>query len=119
MPADAVEITEALYQEVITHRPLDKTLAHDERGVPYLVAIPQDATVLERMWRDSELLACTWLRDRHRDQIDIGGGTTLSTEQFAELLIFMQQLRDWPQAEAFPNPQYRPVSPVWVAEQTQ
>ncbi|WP_238337602.1 phage tail assembly chaperone [Pseudomonas sp. SWRI51] len=72
----------------------------------------------ERQWRDAELLAVTWLRDRHRDQLDIGAETTLTAEQFTELLLYMQQLRDWPQAEAFPLIEQRPVAPPWVTEQT-
>ncbi|PLR61499.1 hypothetical protein QCBJ_23350 [Pseudomonas sp. QC2] len=60
-----------------------------------------------------------WLRERHRDQQEIGGSTTLSDDQFAELLVHMQALRDWPQSPAFPASEYRPVAPAWIAEQTQ
>lgn len=73
----------------------------------------------ERAWRDAELLAVTWLRDRHRDQVDIGAETTLTAEQFSELLVYMQALRDWPQSQAFPAFEQRPVAPPWVAQQNQ
>ncbi|WP_256671295.1 phage tail assembly chaperone [Pseudomonas sp. EMN2] len=72
----------------------------------------------ERTWRDVELTNAVWLRDRHRDQVEIGGSTTLTAEQFQELLVYMQALRDWPQCEAFPDSAQRPVAPTWVAEQT-
>lgn len=71
----------------------------------------------ERQWRDGELAAQQWLRDRHRDEQDLGRPTTLSNEQFFELLGYLQALRDWPQAETFPDASYRPLAPAWVAEQ--
>ncbi|MEN5239106.1 phage tail assembly chaperone [Pseudomonas sichuanensis] len=88
--------------------------AHIER-VTAPPAVPVDS---ERQWRDTELAALVWLRDRHRDQLEIGGQTTLTPEQFTELLIYMQQLRDWPQSPEFPESSARPVAPPWIAEQT-
>lgn len=73
----------------------------------------------ERKWRDDELALVIWLRERHRDQREIGGSTTLTGDQFGELLVYMQTLRDWPQSADFPDSQYRPVAPLWIAEQTQ
>lgn len=68
----------------------------------------------ERAWRDAELTSLVWLRDRHRDQLEIGLTTTLTAEQFSELLVFMQALRDWPQSEAFPDKSARPVAPAFL-----
>lgn len=81
-------------------------------------AVDQSA-VTERAWRDTELASLIWLRDRHRDQLEIGGETTLTAEQFNELLVYMQALRDWPQSTDFPDSQHRPTAPDWIAEQTQ
>src|SRR5450830_1566323 len=64
-------------------------------------AVDQNAAA-ERTWRDKELASLIWLRDRHRDQLEIAGDTTLTNEQFSELLVYMQALRDWPQAPDFP-----------------
>ena len=72
----------------------------------------------ERAWRDAELVAVMWLRERHRDQLEIEVETTLTAEQFRELLVYMQALRDWPQSSGFPDNQYRPTAPEWLAEQT-
>lgn len=77
------------------------------------------AEEVERAWRDNELAAVTWLRDRHRDQLEIAVATTLSADQFTELLMYMQQLRDWPQSDAFPDSTQRPVAPPWIADQSQ
>ena len=73
----------------------------------------------ERKWRDAELVSLMWLRERHRDQREIGGSTTLTAEQFGELLVYIQALRDWPQSPDFPDTQHRPVAPSWIAEHTQ
>lgn len=80
-------------------------------------AVDQNA-MTERRWRDTELASLIWLRDRHRDQLDIGGETTLTAEQFGELLVYMQALRDWPQSENFPDSGYRPSAPKFI-ESTQ
>lgn len=73
----------------------------------------------EREWRDAAVTAVLWLRERHRDEQDLQRSTTLTQDQFTELLTYLQQLRDWPQSEAFPAIEHRPVAPPWIAEQTQ
>ncbi|MFF7108090.1 phage tail assembly chaperone [Pseudomonas sichuanensis] len=77
--------------------------------------LPPSATA-EREWRDGELTEMMAMRDRHRDQLEIGGATTLSAEQFTELLTYMQALRDWPQSEAFPDSSARPVPPAFIEQ---
>lgn len=74
---------------------------------------------IERNWRDTELTSLMWLRERHRDQLEIQAPTSIDGEQFKVLLVYMQALRDWPQSANFPDSQYRPVAPSWIAEQTQ
>lgn len=76
-----------------------------------------DFMMIEREWRDAVLADTSWLRDRHRDQREIEVATTLSSEQFKELLVYMQGLRDWPQSPDFPNSEGRPVSPDWIDKQ--
>ncbi|MEO6676155.1 MAG: phage tail assembly chaperone, partial [Pseudomonas sp.] len=88
----------------------------------YLVDAPepvQDLAAQERVWRDDQLSAVMWLRERHRDQLEISESTTLTSEQFNELLVYMQALRDWPQSPDFPDSQHRPTAPAWMAEQDQ
>ncbi|CRM58812.1 hypothetical protein [Pseudomonas sp. 24 E 1] len=70
----------------------------------------------ERSWRDGELVRVIWLRERHRDQVEIETAATLSTEQFRELLVYMQDLRDWPQNPAFPDARQRPTEPSWLSQ---
>lgn len=84
---------------------------------PELQPGAEDQDAIERAWRDTELASLVWLRDRHRDQLEIEATTTLSGEQFTELLVYMQALRDWPQSQAFPDVGQRPTAPAWIAEQ--
>lgn len=78
-----------------------------------------ERSISERDWRDGELEALQWLRDRHRDEQDLGRPTTLSNEQYTEFLAYLQTLRDWPQAEDFPDSQQRPKPPHWIHIYTQ
>jgi len=122
IPADAVEIPEALYLSVIGNPAPGKIRAHDEQGLPYLIDAPvqlPDLETQEREWRDAELSAVMWLRDRHRDQLDIGAATSLTADQFNELLVYIQALRDWPQSPDFPALDQRPAAPPWIADQAQ
>lgn len=80
---------------------------------------PEDrAASDERAWRDAEVESVKWLRERHRDEVDLGLDTTLTLDHFKELLSYLQALRDWPQSSDFPTLKYRPVRPDWLAEQT-
>jgi len=122
IPDDAVEISDERYLSVIGNPSPGKIRVHDELGLPYLIDAPEvllDPAAQERQWRDAELSSFMWLRERHRDQLEIATATTLTSEQFKELLVYMQSLRDWPQSPDFPQAEHRPVAPSWIAEQTQ
>ena len=122
MPDDVIPIDAETIDQVIANPPMGKMRAHRQDGTPYLVDLvltPEEVAALERAWRDSVLAQAVWLRDRHRDQLEIGGSTTLTAEQFQGLLVYMQALRDWPQSEQFPAIEHRPVAPPWIAEQHQ
>ncbi|MDF3932308.1 phage tail assembly chaperone [Pseudomonas citronellolis] len=68
--------------------------------------------------RDAELEESQWLVERHRDQVSAGTVTNLSAEQFSELLVYRQALRDWPVASGFPAEASKPVAPDWLAAAT-
>lgn len=123
IPVDAVEITQSKYTELLSEQGLGKSIKAGPNGLPVAVEPPgpTDEQIMrkERAWRDAELASVMWLRERHRDQQEIGGSTTLSNDQFAELLVYMQALRDWPQSPEFPAIEQRPVAPAWIAEQAQ
>ncbi|WP_073673014.1 phage tail assembly chaperone [Pseudomonas aeruginosa] len=118
IPGDAMPITEQRFLEVIANPEPGKVRDHDAAGLPILVdPTPESGEVTERRWRDAEIVRVSWLRDRHRDEAELGIATTLEAAQFHSLLAYIQQLRDWPQATPFPNAEERPQAPAWVASQ--
>lgn len=115
----------------VTHSVFEQTLAR-QPGVPYLThadkvefrtvdayATEEQAARQERGWRDGEVEAVKWLRERHRDEMDLAITTTLTTAQFKSLLTYLQALRNWPQSPSFPDLLQRPVAPGWIATQKQ
>jgi hypothetical protein len=120
MPSDAQEISEARYLEVLANPAPGKVRSHDALGLPILIdPPPEDLAISERAWRDGEILRVQWIRDRHRDERELSRPTTITSEQFAGLLGYMQTLREWPEQAAFPAETERPSPPAWIAEQTQ
>lgn len=60
--------------------------------------------------RDGQLNPVLWMRDRHRDEVEMGRPTTLTEAEFSALLVYVQALRDVPdQAVTFDAV----VWPVW------
>jgi hypothetical protein len=120
MPSDAKEISEDRYLAVLANPEPGKVRSHDVDGLPILIdPPPEDLAVLERAWRDGEILRVQWIRDRHRDERELNRPTTITPEQFEGLLDYMQSLRDWPEQTAFPAEADRPPPPGWIAEQIQ
>ncbi|MEZ0197326.1 phage tail assembly chaperone [Pseudomonas qingdaonensis] len=125
IPSDAVEIPEDTYLKVIANPVPGKVRSHGPDGLPILIDPPEveltadELAANERAWRDAEVSSTEWLVTRHRDEQDMQVVTTLTAEQFAELLVYRQALRDLPQSEAFPDTAQRPVAPPWIAEQPQ
>lgn len=78
--------------------------------------MPEDLEQIERTWRDAEIEHVKWLRERHRDEQDLGVTTTLTAEQFAQVLAYVQALRDWPQSNNFPDSAQRPLPAAWLAD---
>jgi len=125
IPADAVQVPPERIDEILIGLGLQKTLIVNEARELVLVdpvpvqSTPEQLADAERWWRDVELASLIGLRDRHRDQLEIAVPTTLSTEQFTELLFHIQALRDWPQSPNFPHREDRPLAPEWVGDHVQ
>lgn len=56
-----------------------------------------------REMRDHFLATTGWLLERHREQLESGVPTSLTHQQFADLLAYRQALRDVPQQAGFPH----------------
>ncbi|MEW5714569.1 phage tail protein [Pseudomonas sp. SB113] len=117
------EITRERHTQLLEACSNGKVLRPGEDGEPQLSepAPPssQELNERERTWRTTELSRYEWVVARHRDEQDMMGGTTLTPQQFAELLQYRQALRDWPSADVFPETELRPFPPTWLADQVQ
>ncbi len=122
IPSDAVEITESEQKLLLAGVSDGKTIRPDAQGRPVLIDPVDDPNALanqERYWRDTEIESVKWLRERHRDELELSLPVSLSADQYGELLTYLQLLRDWPQAVEFPDQAHRPPKPDWVALQAQ
>jgi hypothetical protein len=120
IPADVIEIDKEVCDALFQGRSHGRRIGVGPDGGPVLLDPAEDYTAaIERAWRDTEIARVTWLRDRHRDELELGGATSITPSQYTELLAFIQSLRDWPQSEAFPDTPRRPEAPPWIADQAQ
>ena len=69
---------------------------------PEDIPAPEDLAAAARQTRDLLIEQDRWLIQRHRDQLDMDGGTTLSPAEYLALLEYQQALRDVPQQSGFP-----------------
>lgn len=117
------EITKARHAELRAENSAGKIIAADDQGAPVAIDPPglsiEQVTAKERAWRDRLLATASGIRDRHRDQLELGIASTLVPEQFIALLNYIQLLRDWPQSVDFPLLEKRPEPPSWFAGQTE
>ncbi|MFJ7798452.1 phage tail assembly chaperone [Pseudomonas sp. NPDC096950] len=123
IPLDAVEITTEHRNELLAGQSLGRVIAPDDSGYPILIDPPPVSAVeqarVERAWRDAQLAPTDGMVSRHRDELEAGIATSLTTEQYAELQAYRRELRDWPQGAAFPLADHRPVAPIWLSGQLQ
>lgn len=123
MPPDVVSITAEYHAELLAGQSGGKAIEWGDNGYPVLVEPqppgPDELAAAERAWRDSQLAMTDPLVSRHRDEVEEGGATSITAEQYVELQAYRRQLRDWPQGEQFPLIDHRPIAPLWLTEQPQ
>lgn len=124
MPADVVEVAESVWQSLLDELSTSpKKMSSRPDGYPVLIDPPpldaDELAAVERVWRDAQLALTDPLVSRHRDEIEEGGTTSLTAEQYTDLQAYRRQLRDWPQGSQFPLAEHRPIAPPWLIEQTQ
>ena len=122
LAADVVEVSSELYGQMLLVREQGGRVVPGEDGMP-IEAPPVPPTIQEqeekaRRWRDSQLTLSEWVVTRHRDEVDMSMATTITTQQFSELLKYRQTLRDWPTDKGFPSADLRPNPPNWLAGET-
>ncbi|MHC5131771.1 phage tail assembly chaperone [Pseudomonas glycinis] len=120
IPDDVIEIPQgywiSLLQQLAVSAKMIGVRADD--GYPILVDPPppsaEEVEDIERLWRNAQLAATDGMVARDRDELEDGGGTTLTTGQYAELQAYRRELRDWPQGSSFPFSEHRPLAPRWL-----
>ncbi|MDR9861630.1 MULTISPECIES: phage tail assembly chaperone [Pseudomonas] len=121
IPDDVIEIPQAYWTSLLQQLAVSAKVigVRADNGFPILVDPPppsaEEAADAERHWRTAQLAATDGLVARDRDELEDGGGTTLTTEQYAQLQTYRRELRDWPQGSFFPFSEHRPVAPRWLA----
>lgn len=117
IPADAFELSEGEYCALVSNAPTGTVLSLNSKGRPERVVLAGQTTdAAERFWRDKALDRTQWLVLRDAEELEMGEGTTLHTEEFKELLVYRQALRDWPNQPDFPDARSRPVEPDWLED---
>ncbi|MHB2246442.1 phage tail protein [Pseudomonas fitomaticsae] len=123
MPNDSVEVSDERRHSILDGQSAGMVVAADEFGGPILIDRPPPSAealaAAERVWRDRQLAATDPLVSRHRDEVEEGGPTSITPEQYAELHGYRRLLRDWPQGEQFPLVDHRPLAPPWLVDQLQ
>ncbi|MBK5343117.1 phage tail protein [Pseudomonas sp. TH49] len=123
IPGDAVEVSDVHRRAILDGQTAGMVVAADEFGGPILVERPAPSSEVlaaaERVWRDRQLAATDPLVSRHRDEVEEGGSTSITPEQYTELQGYRRLLRDWPQGEQFPLIDHRPIAPPWLIEPIQ
>jgi hypothetical protein len=117
VPEGAVEITHAQYAELFAGQASGKVISASASGQPVLtdpVVSPATLASHDRAWRNRVLQNTQWLVFRDAEELEVGEGTTLRSEEFKQLLAYRQALRDWPNDPDFPNLLSRPVEPDWL-----
>lgn len=117
IPDDSIEVTSDQRRDLIAAIADGMTPSCVDGVIQFADAPPPSASTLawlERTWRDAEVIASEWLVLRHRDEQDLSLTTTLAAGKFAELLMYRQSLRNWPQSSDFPNVRHRPEPPDWL-----
>lgn len=105
IPADAVEITDEEWQQLLQQQATGKQIVAGTHGRP----VTQDRkTVVDIIAARNRALDDTdWLVARHRDELDYGGRVTLTAAQYSNLQAWRRALR-----EVTPDMTSLPTRPV-------
>ena len=117
LPADSVEVTYELHQELLTQLSSGRVLS-SEGGLPVTIeAPPPSAEAIAariRAERDAKIDALQWIIQRHQSEIALGLTPTLNEPDYLALQAYVQQLRDVPTQPGFPMSIEWPEPPLFI-----
>ena len=107
IPTPSVAISTEVHAELLAGQSEGKVMAVGAGGEAVLLAPPPPSLEIlanaARMKRDAELTASDFMILRHRDELEEGIATTLSTEQYQALIRYRGKLRNVPEQAGFPT----------------
>lgn len=116
-PVDGVDISPEEYASFSTPPHENLVIGADELGYPIWVEKPaptyDEKCTDARRYRDDDISSSMWVVERHRSQSELNIETTLSTQQYTELLVYHQALRNWPEQPGWPDIEM-PPKPAWL-----
>lgn len=123
MQDDVVEISAEYHAELLAGQAEGRVISWGDDGYPLLIDPPPpsfaEVAFAERTWRGSQLAATDGVVSRHRDEVEEGSLTTLTSAQYSELQAYRRSLRNWPESGEFPLSEHRPPAPDWLSTLTQ
>ncbi|WP_397458216.1 phage tail assembly chaperone [Pseudomonas asplenii] len=118
IPEGAVEVDQELRERLLAGVGVDTVIVKGAGGMPTIGPRPpasdDQLMARERAWRDSNLSDTDALVTRHRDELEMAMATTLSGDQYVQLLGYRNLLRTWPESPGFPAQDQRPGAPGWL-----
>ncbi|MEA1031237.1 phage tail protein [Pseudomonas sp. FP1154] len=116
-----IEITDDEHAALFKSDRGSKVIVLGPDGRPALQDPPlpslDELALVERTWRDKQLAVTDGAVTRHRDEIEDGIVTTLTSDQYGALQTYRRALRNWPETGEFPLIDHRPPAPDWLAMQ--
>jgi len=101
IPADAFELTDEQWQELLNQQSQGMEIRPGTHGGPVAVMPDPARGLLSR--RDQALRETDWLVARHRDEVELEVPTTLSGEDYRRLQKWRADLRNLPAHPDFPH----------------
>lgn len=114
IPADAVEISDEEWAGLLAGQADGQTIVPGKDGKPVLIGFTLEQRAQMRRTARNQLLAETDATvNRHRDEVEAGGQTTLTPEAYKALQEWRGQLRAIAEHPDFPDVQF-PARPAGV-----
>lgn len=117
IPDGAVEITEKEYEALKAGQSAGQIITANDKGEPILENHPplskEQVESSARAARDEAIASSMWIAERHRSEVSIGAESTITEQQYIQLLTYHQSLRDWPAQPGWPEIDM-PTEPDWL-----